>query len=72
MATVKMCRCGCRGPAEFLVSGIDLAADGHSPGKPFTDEPCCARAADYLSESSHEMGGAIAAAFRQRRMNAER
>lgn len=52
----QQCRCGCKGPAVFLVKGFEYAPrapDGK--GKPFT-ELCCRQSADYLTESSAELG----------------
>lgn len=62
MATKKsnagplMCRCGCNTPAQYLVDGRDVGANGHSPGKAIKAEPCCSTAALYLKDAHAEAG----------------
>lgn len=46
-----LCRCGCNGPAVWLVDG---GGDEYEP--PFKAEPCCNAAKAYLFDCAAELG----------------
>jgi hypothetical protein len=53
---IVLCDCGCGRVAVFICTGFQF--DPNQPecrGLPFKS-PCCSTSADYLEESSHELG----------------